>query len=500
MNSTNQPDILLFFSDQHDGRVMGCAGHPVVSTPHLDALAKEGTLFENAYTSCPLCVPARMSLLTGQLPIHTGVYTNRGSIHPEMPTFLHNLALAGYETVLCGRMHFEGDDQFHGFTRRIAGDITPTAIGGFEERNRELGPMGPTLTELGCIHVVGGGNSPTLEYDRYVTASALEYLSCPHTKPQFIVVGTYGPHFPYVAPPELYEKYLPLTKLPPTLNLPLSTPDSKRTCDTSPELIRHVQAAYWGMVEFEDQCVGLVKDAWEQYLNNNRRTGIFAYSSDHGDHAGDRGFYGKQSLFEAALRIPMIISGHGVKKNWRLKAPVSILDFAPTFCKLGKANPLPASDGISLIPALTSGYEDARRPVIAEWINLPYQRGTDYGRMARIGEWKLASYSDYPNEEILTRPDLDPWELNNEIDNYPEIADQLRLAAYEGIEPAKIVAEKNQRDVNYAIIEAFNRQRGVTNKEIWPVSEAAKSLPDHYICTSQPIPERFQKTFKKRSI
>ena len=175
MNQSTQPDILIYLSDQHDGRVMGCAGHPVVETPNLDALASEGTMFENAYTSCPLCVPARMSFLTGRLPVHTGVYTNRGSIPSEMPTFLHLLALAGYETVLCGRMHFEGEDQRHGFTKRIAGDITPVSIGPMAPYWERMGPMAPVMTEGGCIHAVGGGNSPVQEYDRYVIREAETY-------------------------------------------------------------------------------------------------------------------------------------------------------------------------------------------------------------------------------------------------------------------------------------------------------------------------------------
>lgn len=92
-----QPDILIFLSNQHDGRIQAHMGDSTVRTPHLDRLAWEGVTFTQAYTPCPLCVPARMSLLTGQLPSHTGVFTNSGSIHPEMPTFLHALELAGYE-------------------------------------------------------------------------------------------------------------------------------------------------------------------------------------------------------------------------------------------------------------------------------------------------------------------------------------------------------------------------------------------------------------------
>lgn len=498
MEIEKQPDIIIFISDQHDGRVMGCAGHSLVKTPNMDALAAEGTIFENVYTPCPLCVPARMSMLTGRLPVHTGVYTNRGSIHPEMPTFLHSLAIAGYETVLCGRMHFEGIDQRHGFTKRIAGDITPTAIGAAKDHWEAMGAVSPTMTEAGCIHVIGGGNSMTLEYDRYVVKAAVEYLSEAHEKPQCIVVGTYAPHFPYVAPEELYNKYLPLIQVPPTLDITILTPDSKRARDTNPEIVRGVQAAYWGMVEFEDECLGIVRNAWKQYLTDNKREGFFVYTSDHGDHAGDRGFYGKQSLFEAAVRIPMIVTGPNVQAGQRLKSPVSLLDLSPTLCEIAGAEKISKQDGVSLVNELTNGKENGERYVIAEWINLPYMRGTDYGRMIRKGEWKLISYPKYPKEEQLLKPDSDPWELNNLIEEYPQIADELRNIAFHNINPGQIVEDKNQRDEDYAVYERFNKLIGTENVEMWAINEEAKILPKNYLSTTNPMPPRFQKYWDLR--
>ncbi len=498
MKQMKQPDILIFLSDQHNGQVMGCVGHPVVQTPNMDALAAEGTIFEQAYTPCPLCVPARMSFLTGCMPAKTGVYTNHGSIHPEMPTFLHSLNLAGYDTILCGRMHFEGSDQRHGFTKRIAGDITPTAIGAVKDHREEMGAVAPTMTEAGCIHVIGGGNSMTLEYDRYIVQSALEYLSVPREKPQCIVVGTYAPHFPYVAPEELYEKYLPLTQMPPTLAVPVPTPESKRMRDTNPEIVRGVQAAYWGMITFEDECLGKIRAAWKQYLAVNNRNGVFIYTSDHGDHAGDRGFYGKQSLFEAAIRIPMIVEGSGIKIGQRIKSPVSLLDISPTLCELAGAAALPAQDGISLVEELKQGMEHPERQVIAEWINLPYAKGTDYGRMIRQGKWKLISYAKYPKEEQLTLPEKDPWELHNNLKEYPQIADNLRHAAYEGVNAEHIVKNKNLREDHYAVIEQFNKQNGMENLEMWSVNAAARKLPDHYLSTMNPMPPRFQKYWDMR--
>lgn len=98
-------DILLFMSDQHSYRLQGYAGDPVIRTPMLDQLAAEGTVLEKAMTSCPLCVPARASMISGQLPSNNGVLFNFNGLSSDQATFLHSLNLSGYETVLCGRVY-----------------------------------------------------------------------------------------------------------------------------------------------------------------------------------------------------------------------------------------------------------------------------------------------------------------------------------------------------------------------------------------------------------
>ena len=101
-------DILLYMSDQHSYRLQGYAGDPIVRTPNLDRLARTGVAMANAMTACPLCVPARAAMISGQLPSNNGVLFNFGSLPSDQATFLHCLNAAGYDTVLCGRMHFVG--------------------------------------------------------------------------------------------------------------------------------------------------------------------------------------------------------------------------------------------------------------------------------------------------------------------------------------------------------------------------------------------------------
>lgn len=96
---SSKPDILVFLSDQHHAQYAGFAGHSLVRTPHLDQLAKEGTVMSTAYTSSPLCVPSRTSMLTGQLPEKTGVFTNEGAIGSDQATFC--TVLPQKDTTLC---------------------------------------------------------------------------------------------------------------------------------------------------------------------------------------------------------------------------------------------------------------------------------------------------------------------------------------------------------------------------------------------------------------
>ena len=112
---TARPNFLILMSDQHSPHALACNGDRIVSTPHIDSLAGSGVLFEHAYCQSPLCVPSRMSFLTGQQPSCIGVWTNGDILHSDVPTFAHALGAAGYETALIGRMHFEGVDEWHGF-------------------------------------------------------------------------------------------------------------------------------------------------------------------------------------------------------------------------------------------------------------------------------------------------------------------------------------------------------------------------------------------------
>ena len=211
------PNILLIMSDQHNPHVMGCAGDPFVMTPSLDRLAESGIRFSSLYCPSPLCVPSRMGFMTGQYPGDAGVYGNGSILSSQMPTFAHGMQRVGYETALCGRMHFsKGSDQFHGFGKRLYGDcfdfITqPLRGGGFHKTT------GQTRY---AAEVAGYGRSGYTYYDEEATKRACDFLNrrSAGDHPFMLVVGYIQPHNPLVAERELFEGYmreLPVPAEPP---------------------------------------------------------------------------------------------------------------------------------------------------------------------------------------------------------------------------------------------------------------------------------------------
>jgi choline-sulfatase len=467
-------DILVFMSDQHNATIMESAADPYVATPNMTRLAAEGVEYPRAYTSCPVCVPARLSMLTGQLPSRTGIWSNWNVLSSEQSTFTHCLGAEGYETVLCGRMHFGQQDQMHGFVKRPIGDFTPTVGGRGQHLRDDLGPYATTPSGNVTKHY-GGGTSPVLEYDRAVTAAALDYLSQPHDRPVFLVVGIYGPHHTYVAPLDLYRKYLDLIGAPASdsvesfdLHAALSESGKPFTADE----IHRMRAAYYGMVEHVDGLVGQVRDAWDAHLARTGREGLFCYLSDHGDMLGEKGLWFKQKFYEGSARIPLIFTGSDVARGVRVDSPVSIMDLGPTLCEYVGTTPPPDQDGRSLVSSLTDGKADDERYVLSE----SKAHGT-FGRMVRYRQWKLVSYAGMEADDQLFDLASDPGEYTNVIGDNPAVLEKMRAMVSEPWEPEAYQRDAERREPHLKILARWGANSGVDEPYRWPVPESSWELP-----------------------
>jgi choline-sulfatase len=424
-------DILLYMSDQHSYNLQGYAGNTIVLTPMLDKLAETGTVMNNAMTSCPLCVPARASMISGLLPSNNGVLFNFNSLHSDQATFLHSLTVSGYETVLCGRMHFVGPDQRHGFSKRIAGDRTPVFHNGIANQVMKAGNQVKGFDENSSLYYMGGGDSPVLAYDRYVVANALEYLAGNYDKPQFLTVGSYGPHFPYVAPKKLYDYYYDKVPMDGAEITKSEHPVlAGKLCETDPEVVRAARAAYYGLVETTDDNIETVYRAFRDYVERNGHEGIFIYVSDHGDMNGDRGYYGKQVFYDPSVHIPFLVAGDGIPRGRKVNCPVSLMDIGPTICELAGAQVL-KGDGKSLVAVISGQEEDLDRMVVSEqYMYLP-NGDTCLGRMVRYQNWKFITYYGFEESDQLFDCVQDSRERINVIENYPDIARLLKVKTEE---------------------------------------------------------------------
>lgn len=478
-------DILVFISDQHSWQQQGYAGDPVIRTPNLDALATQGTVMQNCYTSYPLCVPARMSMMTGQLPSQCRVMSNLAALDSNRVTFAHCLNASGYETVLCGRMHFVGPDQRHGFSKRIAGEQTPIFHNrpnkafalerGVHDKTPQGGPQ--------SLSAIGAGNSPTLEYDRYVVRQAVEYLKETYEKPQFICVGTYGPHHPYVAPKELYEYYYDKVTIPDETFNYTEHPavEGKILRDTEPEVVRAVRAAYYGMVEFVDQQVGIVYNAFQQYLRRTGREGVFVYVSDHGDQIGYRGYYGKSTFYDASAHIPMIFVGDGIEQNRKIYGATSIMDIGPTLCEIAGAMMPPDADGVSLYPQLTGESDNIDRMVISEIggeVNY-FSKKFSYGQMVKYRNFKYIHYHNHDAHDVLFDLEKDPKESVNVISDYPELVEKMRSLLLKSCRPVKEI-ENNAREL-IKNLEILTKCTFDDDNERWHAPECARHYPEYMV-------------------
>ena len=115
---SRRPNILILFSDEHNARMSGFMGDKIVQTPNLDRLASQGVVFDNAYCNSPLCSPSRQSFMAGLHCHHAEIWNNTASMPEDTVTWAHMLSLAGYETSLVGKMHFNGYQKMYGFDRR----------------------------------------------------------------------------------------------------------------------------------------------------------------------------------------------------------------------------------------------------------------------------------------------------------------------------------------------------------------------------------------------
>jgi choline-sulfatase len=474
MSNSKQPNIILILSDQHNKAMMGCAGDPIVRTPNLDRLAENGVRFENAYCASPVCVASRTSFLSGLHITSTGCYGNDTALRSDRATFVHALSVAGYETVLAGRMHLVGPDQSHGFTTRLTGDITPTILGGKGVPYGELRSLSGQAGRV--VQVSGAGRSSLIAYDEAVTKDACDYIrNYDQERPLFMTIGHYGPHCPYVCPSDPYDYYY--EHLPPPSN-----PDNfaetvhpaiqkwfemRNMKVVEEDDVRRARAAYYGLVELLDRYTGDILNAIESSLNLENT--LIIYASDHGDMAGHNGLFWKSTMYEGSVGVPLIFTGAGVEGKGRLvHQPVSLLDFAPTLIELAGAPPLPELHGQDIFPLVQDRAEETPERAV---VSLHIDRAVNYTAMVRKGDWKSVEYLGYRQPQLFNLVD-DPAEQNDLGGNHDHkdlIADLTKeIAVY--WDGARVKENYERQQVHQNLLKEWGAEfEGRIGTDVWSI-------------------------------
>lgn len=337
-------NVIVIMSDEHNPHVMGCAGHPEIQTPHLDALARSGTRFTHASCASPICVPARAALATGRHIFETGYWDNVDAYDGRVPSWHHALRKAGHEVVSIGKLHYrgwEGDD--YGFTETLL----PMHIhdGRGEVKMLLRNPPASIGDGSNMLNSARPGESDYTRYDQTITEQAIDWLqshgkATSSGKPWALMVNLVAPHFPLTAPEHFFNLYKdkPL-RMPKGYNFgidvtahPFLQSYAKQSGYNlhfkTEEDVRRALCGYYGLVSYLDDQVGQILKAVDQA--GFQEDTLIIYLSDHGDNNGARGLWGKSTMFEESVGIPLIIKGPGVSPGHTENAAVSHIDLFNT--------------------------------------------------------------------------------------------------------------------------------------------------------------------------
>ncbi len=439
-------NLLVIMSDEHQARAMGCAGHPFVQTPNLDALAARGMRFSNAYTPSPICVPARAAFAAGQ-PVHvTQLWDNAMPYTGEPRGWGHALQAGGIPVESIGKLHYRHDEDPAGFdTEHIAMQVAGGVGMVWASIRQEDERLNMPSRMLGDY--IGPGTSKYTDYDEAVVERTAEWFidrkTSADTRPWCLYVGLVAPHFPLVVPQHYLDLYptnsLPKVKLHPDdgyarhpwVEKQNAMADSESAFRDPKERLT-AMAAYYGLCTWMDHNVGRILAALHATGMGDDTTII--YTSDHGDNVGARGLWGKSNLYQESVAIPLIIAGPDVAPGV-CKTPVSLLDVAAT---IPKHFDQPFNCAGRPLLEIAADPDDTERPVLSQYHAVGAVSGAF---MLKKGRWKLNHYVGFPSE--LYDLEADPEELND-LAGLAGYADQLAKmeAALAGILDPEAVNEK----------------------------------------------------------
>jgi len=476
-------NFLFIMTDQQQYKALSIAGNTVLETPNLDRLANAGAYFENAYTPCAVCAPARSSILTGHTVENTGMKTNdRAYFHEEeglmtMPTFDEILTKEGYLCEYYGKWHTQtahagvyknpkshsqnGKSIFaHGGQNHVYMDYINEK---FPQRELKKGELYDTFTkrpyDLDPMDNLYGRNfdeltekdfkrsQPNLHgkldvpkelsftaFQAKETIDAIERLKDTTFS---ITCSFHFPHAPMVPVEPYYSMYPAKDMVPPVSinddmeNSPYKGANGRMhlTEYSDSEKIKYMISNYYGLVKEIDDWVGEILEKLDEHgLTENT---LVIFTSDHGEMLGAHGLREKNIFYEESAHIPLMISAPGkIKPETKVGGYISLVDLFPTILDYLDVEEHP-SDGKSLRGLIEGTDKDHGKYVVTEW---DYRGDISPNYMIVKDGWKLMIPYSKSSKVINAMYNLneDPHEMNNLIGknpnrkNYSEKAEEMR--------------------------------------------------------------------------
>lgn len=421
---TDKPNVLFIFADQLRYTALGSSGNKVVRTPNLDRLARQGLVFDRAFSSHPLCSPYRGHIMTGKYGHITGVMDNEYRLKTDQVTLPQVLKGAGYHTGFIGKWHLGygpyTPDKRYGFDYMAAYNCNH-AYYSITYHENERGPIKMDKW------------APECETDLTIRFIEEHARSRPDT-PFALVMGWGPPHWPYDQYPERFKTYDPAT-----VDLPENVPPQMAA------FARQELADYYGNVSALDEQMGRLLSVLDRLgLADNT---IVCFSSDHGDHLSSHGYVkpmdkwmhpsmraSKSTPYDEAAHIPFLLRfPRRVEANRRTAAMFSSVDVMPTL--LGLCG-LKVPDGVQGwdLSHVATGEPGPAPPDSVYLQNMgpgwPHRgQWVGHWRGVRTEDWVYARWHDDEREPMLFDLKNDPSELTNLAGRNEYAAIQQRMEA-----------------------------------------------------------------------
>ena len=452
----DKPNILFVISDQHNAKILGCAGHAEARTPNIDKLAQEGVRFANAVTQNPICTPSRVSFLSGQYPHNHGYFGLGGPNPAGLPSLLGHFRNSGYATAAIGKVHcpeywIEDDSDLFLETyddcsieggKEYGNYLKAKGIDGLRED--EYYPEQPEKTSQSC-----DGRPSNLDYEDsvegWIVRQTIRFMeqAKAENRPFIAHASLPRPHQVYSPSRRFWDLYDQKSlSLPPnfTYDNSLKAPHLRKAVERwkrgdwtlfeprtyGAGALRKLHG-YLGCVSQVDYAVGELTE-WLQANECGENT-IVVYASDHGDYACEHGIMEKAPgiCSDAITRIPFVWKWpQGIRAGHVVEETVEAIDLSSTLCELAGIDRMETSDGVNLAGLLHGKAGAVHRIGVTEFA---------WSKSVRSGRYRLVYYpremfpDDYPDGfGELYDLESDPWEMANLYfeKQYSSMVEELR--------------------------------------------------------------------------